>query len=119
MQTAMMRRETVVGEEVVRFMEEHVDNPTKLELLFFWSRHPKTRFTLRTITGFINGIRPSEIERNLESLTNSGLVSKWMPPSGGILYGIAGVYEVQAKMVELAKCSRYDLNYCFRSLGKR
>jgi len=113
MYTEAVLHRKVVGKEVVRFVEQHVDNPVKLEILFFWSRHPKAKFTLRTIVHILNRIRAWEIERNLEALAQSGLVRTYIQPSGGVFYGLEVVCDIQKHMLELAKCSWYELRCCF------
>ena len=100
------------GEEMMEFIGQHVDNSTKLELLLYWSKHPNTKFTLRTLRHALNENKIGVVERNLEDLARSGVVNKHVHPRGGVFFGLAAVREIQRLVLELSKCSRHELNYC-------
>ena len=100
-------------EEIMEFIGQHIDNSTKLDLLLYWSKHPNTKFTLRTLRYALNENKIGVVERNLEDLARSGVVNKHVHPQGGVFFGLAAVREIQTLVVELSKCSRHELNYCW------
>jgi hypothetical protein len=100
-------------QEMMEFIGQHIDTHTKLELLLFWGKHPNTKFTLRTLRHALNENKVGVVERNLEDLAQSGVVNKHIHPRGGVFFGLAAVREIQGLVLELSKCSRHELNYCW------
>ena len=99
-------------QEVKEFIGQDVDSPTKLQLLLFWSRHPNTKFTVRTLKHALNEESVGLVERSLEDLTRSGLVNKHIHPHRDVFFSLTAVREIQRLVLEIAKCSRYELRSC-------
>ena len=60
---------------------EYVGSPPKVEIIFFLSRRPVTKFDLNLLTPCLGRSRKEEVLRDLEELVEGGWVDKY--PSGG------------------------------------
>ena len=115
----MVVMQNPVGEDTLQFLEQHGDNTTKLELLFFWSRHPHARFSLKAIARALEtNSRVSDVGQALEALTTAGLVDKHIESEGLYFYSLAAERARKEPVLELSKCSLYEFKRCLaRGLG--
>ena len=96
-------------QEVREFIGQHVDTPTKLQLLIFWGKHPDTKFTERTLRHALGEDAVGVVENNLEDLARCGLVKKHIHPHRDAHFSLATVRETRSVVIELSKCSQYEL----------
>jgi hypothetical protein len=108
LQTVAIRGETPTR-EVREFIGQHVDNPTKLQLLLFWGKHPDTKFTERTLRHALGEDTVGVVENNLEDLARCGLVEKHIHPHRDVYFSLATIRETRSVVIELSKCSQYEL----------
>jgi len=66
-------RDRVNKERLIRFLEEHGNTFSKLEVLLFLSRHPQAKFSFDAIAGS-RGARRLELADGVKSLVREGIV---------------------------------------------
>lgn len=66
-------RDGVNKERLIRFLEEHGNTFSKLEVLLFLSRHPQAKFSFDAIAGS-RGARRLELADGVKSLVQEGIV---------------------------------------------
>ena len=54
-----------------QFVNSHADSQLKIDLLFFWNRHPNAKFTLGAIARSLDCGRRDDLEEAMEALVAS------------------------------------------------
>jgi hypothetical protein len=60
----------------LQFINKHADTQLKMDLLFFWNKHPNAKFTLGAIALTLDYMRRADIEEALEALVASEFLEK-------------------------------------------
>ena len=70
-----MAVQTIYEEKLWQFIKEYNEDQCSLELLHFWSRHPKTRFSQRAIMHTLK-MHKYEADKALSRLSEKGILVK-------------------------------------------
>jgi len=83
--TVLVSKERPAEERLLRFLEEHGNTFSKLEVLLFLGRHPHTRFSLDALVGGGEANRPQLVD-GVRSLVEEGIVSEEKGEHGSSWY---------------------------------
>lgn len=67
---------TIDKSEVMQLVKKHADTGLKLDLLYFWNKHPYAKFTSGIITRIVDSKRRLDVEEALEALADAEIVEK-------------------------------------------
>lgn len=61
-----------------KFINNHADTQLKMDILFFWNKHPNAKFSLGAIARSLDCARRVDIEEALEALVSAEFLEKHM-----------------------------------------
>ncbi|MFC1925198.1 hypothetical protein ACFLW2_00700 [Chloroflexota bacterium] len=61
-----------------QFVNRHADSQLKIDLLFFWNRHPNAKFTLGAIARSLDCGRRDDLEEAMQALVTAELLERHM-----------------------------------------
>ncbi len=88
------------SERLERFMRQSAGSALELDLLYFWSRHPNTRFSQSAIFHAMDGKKLDSL-RALDSLVTRGLLERQVV-NGVALYSLTADQEKRPLVLELS-----------------
>ena len=59
-----------------KFVNSHADTQLKMDILFFWNKHPNAKFSLGAIARTLDCARRVDIEEALEALVSAEFLDK-------------------------------------------
>jgi len=93
-------------EQLLRFLEKHVGDRLKTELLAFWGRHPNAKFTRGAIYCALDCTK-SEMEKGLKDMVETGLVDT-CTHNGVSFYSLTANEERRRAVIELASLDYWE-----------
>jgi len=97
------------SEELLRFLEEYATDRLKTELLAFWGRHPKARFSRGAICCALDVAR-LDVDRALKQMVETGLVDLYTQNNKTPLYSLTGDEKICHMVLEVASLSWADVH---------
>lgn len=62
--------------EVMQLVKKHADTGLKLDLLYFWNKHPYAKFTSGVITHIVDSKRRFDVKEALEAFADAEIIEK-------------------------------------------
>ncbi len=104
-----------IDDNLCRFIKEFTDDHCCLELLQFFARYPRTRFSGLAVSHALNG-RKLFTERALRLLINKGIIKKCVE-NNVPLYSLTEDEALRSLVLELAKFDRCQWQLVLRHIN--
>jgi len=83
----MLLNNLVENEKLVHFLEKYGDTSPKMQVLLFWGRHPRAKFTLDCIADALDA-RRLDLKEAVETLVNEGIIEVQQSDNGVKWYSV-------------------------------
>lgn len=104
--------------ELIRFLEKHGNTSAKLQVLLFWGRHPRAKFTLDCIADALDA-RRLDLKEAVETLVSEGIIERQSDNNGVTWYCVSQPkreYAEALAMLEWSEIKYWEDQFVRRSL---
>lgn len=99
------------GSELLRLLEKEEDISAKLQVLLFYRRHPRAKFTLECIARALDVPR-LYLRETVKALVEKGIIEKQHTGNGITWYFLSQEQQKRQCVEELAHLDWGELRYC-------